>query len=304
MFQVAAHPTSFDSHKHGHGHRSSHSSSQHYHQQPAVSSSVQLPRTLARPPFADISREALTAASPELANVPSEYIRRRLRDTAPQMMAGIASLAPSHLPSTLPRSHLPSSLSIPIRSQSSHSTQPSYPTHILAIAPSKPSSSHSADALTIVPTHALVLASQCALLPRFPASSSANPGSPQIQLPVIPVSLPSPAAFQLLHPFLYTHNLGALLASLLPMPQGFVQAPGFGGDHVKHVLGSGQKLHELSVYLCQVSHSLSALTSHAAHIKELWQDCVALGIYDVELWDAMDLAWEVVLGAMNLAARQ
>jgi hypothetical protein len=29
---------------------------------------------------------------------------------------------------------------------------------------------------------------------------------------------------------------------------------------------------------------------------------VALGLYDPELWDAVDLAWEVVLGALNLAA--
>jgi hypothetical protein len=29
---------------------------------------------------------------------------------------------------------------------------------------------------------------------------------------------------------------------------------------------------------------------------------VALGLYDSELWDTVDLAWEVVLGALNLAA--
>ncbi|KAJ8454727.1 hypothetical protein ONZ45_g19188 [Pleurotus djamor] len=301
MFQVAAHPTPFDAH-HGHGHRRQQSSSHHYHQQqPVASSSVQLPRNLARPPFAEVSRDAIVAASPELANVPSEYIRRRLRDTAPQMMAGISSLAP--LPSTISRSHLQPSLSVPVRAAPGSY---SFPTHVLAIAPSKPSASQSPDTLTMVPTHALVLASQCALLPRLPASSSASApqNSTQLHLPVIPVSLPSPAAFHVLHPFLYTHNLGTLLASLLPLPKSFTQAPGFGGDLIKHTLGSGQKLHELSVYLCQASHSLSALTTHAAHVKELWQDCVALGIYDVELWDAMDLAWEVVLGAMNLAARQ
>jgi hypothetical protein len=29
---------------------------------------------------------------------------------------------------------------------------------------------------------------------------------------------------------------------------------------------------------------------------------VALGLCDPELWDTVDLAWEVVLGALNLAA--
>jgi hypothetical protein len=38
------------------------------------------------------------------------------------------------------------------------------------------------------------------------------------------------------------------------------------------------------------------------HVKEVWQDMVALGLYDPQLWDAIDLAWEVILGALNLAA--
>jgi len=29
---------------------------------------------------------------------------------------------------------------------------------------------------------------------------------------------------------------------------------------------------------------------------------VALGLHDPELWDTVDLAWEIVLGALNLAA--
>jgi hypothetical protein len=28
----------------------------------------------------------------------------------------------------------------------------------------------------------------------------------------------------------------------------------------------------------------------------------ALGLYDLELWDTIDLAWEIVLEALNLAA--
>ncbi|KAJ7130465.1 hypothetical protein C8R44DRAFT_775589, partial [Mycena epipterygia] len=36
----------------------------------------------------------------------------------------------------------------------------------------------------------------------------------------------------------------------------------------------------------------------------LWPEMVTLGLYDAPLWDALDLAWEVVLGALNLAAAQ
>ena len=66
MLQVASHPTSFT-------HAPRHPRSI------PTSSTVQLPRTLARPPFAEVSREAIIAVAPELANVPPEYIRRGLR---------------------------------------------------------------------------------------------------------------------------------------------------------------------------------------------------------------------------------
>ncbi|EEB98437.1 hypothetical protein MPER_02052 [Moniliophthora perniciosa FA553] len=36
--------------------------------------------------------------------------------------------------------------------------------------------------------------------------------------------------------------------------------------------------------------------------RDVWQDMVALGLHDPELWDTIDLAWEVILGALNLAA--
>ena len=81
MFQVAAHPHSsaFAMHHHGHGH----------HTSPA---GIQLPRTLSRPAFTDVSRDAIMAVAPELASVPPEYIRRGLRPKAHQCVH-----APFHL---------------------------------------------------------------------------------------------------------------------------------------------------------------------------------------------------------------
>lgn len=74
MFQVASHPTSFN--RYGHGH--------HLNPIPhrSVSPSVQLPRRLDRPRFSDVSRDAIIAAAPELAEIPAEYIRRGLLSDA------------------------------------------------------------------------------------------------------------------------------------------------------------------------------------------------------------------------------
>ncbi|KAG6909322.1 hypothetical protein DXG01_001121 [Tephrocybe rancida] len=287
MFQVSAgHPTSFDKHSYSH--------SQRRPIVPQTGPAVQLPRTLARPHYAEVSRDAIAAVAPELAEVPAEYIRRGLRPRANEMLAGIAALAPSHMPSSMPRSRLPPCLSIPIRTTSS--SQPTYPTHILAITSSK----NPSDMATMFPVHSLVLASHCAQLPRLPHSSH-QPHSPTLQLPVLPLSIPSPAAFSVLHSYMYNHRLESVLKALFPMPSGFLQS--LSPEAVQGALASGPTLHQLSSYLCSsASGSPQALTSHAAHVKELWQTVVALGIHDPELWDTIDLAWEVILGAFNLAA--
>jgi hypothetical protein len=118
---------------------------------------------------------------------------------------------------------------------------------------------------------------------------------------VLPLNLPSPAAFKIIHTYLYNHSLEVFMKSLFPLPTAFVQS--LSHHTVQSTLASGSSLHQLSSYLCSATGgSLQALTTHAAHVKELWQDFVALGLHDPELWDAIDLSWEVVLGALNLAA--
>ena len=206
------------------------------------------------------------------------------------MLAGIAALS---MPTSISKSQLPPFLSIPIRPTSS---QPTYPTHVLAVTSSKSSANEHA---LMFPIHNIVLASQCSSLPRLPGSSP--PSSSTLRAPVLPLALPSPAAFHVIHAYLYNHHLGGVLQALFPLPSGFVQS--LSHNTVLSTLASGTTLHQLSSYLCSsAGSSLQILTTHAAHVKELWQDLVALGLCDSELWDTVDLAWEVVLGALNLAA--
>ncbi|KAJ6588161.1 hypothetical protein B0H19DRAFT_1098183 [Mycena capillaripes] len=314
MFQVASHPAAFPHHQQHHQRRD--------HRRPSYDTAahapppaMKLPRELARPPFTDISRDALAAAAPELANVPADFIRHGLRAKAAQMQAGIAALAPSHLPPSLPRSHLPSALTVPLRAQPHGApAAPSYPTHALAIAPPAPKGNPAAlqdPPQAIFPVHAVVLAAHCAKLPRLPPSMPRSSQSASVSLPVLPLALPSAQAFAILHAFMYTHRLDAALASLLPLPPAFLDSlssPSSGGHSPSTILSAALATpsvrHTLAAHLCAVSGgNLSALMGHAGHVKELWQDMVALGMYDPALWDVVDLAWEVVLGALNLAAQ-
>lgn len=82
MFHIATHPTSFAMHGHGH----------HQVSMPMSSPNTQLPRTLSRPSFNEVSREAIMAVAPELTNVPAEYIRRGLRSKTHQYVSRSISL--------------------------------------------------------------------------------------------------------------------------------------------------------------------------------------------------------------------
>lgn len=211
-------------------------------------------------------------------------------------MAGISALAAANVPTSILKSHLPSSIPVPVYPTSSSKAAPSYPSHILAL---QQANSHVADAPCLTfPVHGVVVAAHCAKFPPLP-SAHQRPGSSTIKIPVLSLTVPYPAAFGLLHGFMYAHRIDQLLGTLIPMPKQFLQ--GLTHDIVRNYLASGSKVHQLSSYLvASASNNVQTLMSHANHIRELWFNMVALGMQDPDLWDSLDLAYEVVLGALNL----
>ncbi|KAJ7673471.1 hypothetical protein B0H17DRAFT_1335071 [Mycena rosella] len=207
------------------------------------SSKFQLPRTLERPSFAEVPRAALLAAAPELAGASVDYIRKHLLATAPQMLAGTSALSPSHLPSALPKCGLPPYITVPVFPRQDCV----YPTHVLALSNASPSGS--ADTHLLFPIHALVLAAHCSKLPHLPPP--APRASVSVHLPVLPLALPSAPAFSILHAFMYTHRLDAVLTALFPIPPRFLHA--LTHKTVRAALQSGADLHHLSAHLCAAS---------------------------------------------------
>ncbi|KAF5337606.1 hypothetical protein D9758_014915 [Tetrapyrgos nigripes] len=296
MFQVPSHPhsPSFQTAPH-HAHRKSIVASA---TSPAPKS-VQLPRRLSRPEYTEVSRSAIIAAAPELANIPPEYIRQSLRPKEAEMQAGLNALSSSRMPSTLPKTHLPSHLSVPLYHKSS-SIPPVHPTHALAVCPSR-SSGHDSQAL-IIPVHHLILAAHCARLPTLPPSPFQTRGRDYLDLPVVPISLPSPHAFTLIHKYLYTHSLDDVLKSLIPLPSSFLPSsstPSLNRETLCTLMTSESTLSSLSHHLAEHAlHNLSTLMTHVTHVKDFWQTLVVLGVYDWALWDVVDLAWDVCLGGL------
>ncbi len=301
---------------------------------------LNIPRRLARPSFNEPSRDAIARLDPGLAGVPLEYIRRLVDSNCQQYVSDCArsvctpltpqcrmlsALSLLTIPSALPYAHLPQSIDAPVRPTSQAPDMSSFPTHVFAILSSRMSAKtptvasfadrHSLPPSTTVPLYpasALVMAVHCSLLPPLPQAPRSAGRRAALTLPIVPLTVPSPETYALLHAYLHTMRPDTLLASLLPsLVQSFPQlssAGSSGGPNKLHYVGqfSSEHLMRLAHALAGAAfqrggaqNALSGLMSHVKVINGLWQNVCALGVFDAELWGVMDLAWEVVLMAMN-----
>jgi len=251
-------------------------------EQPHVPAPLQLPRTLVRPKVGEVDRKPIESAYPDLAHIPTEYIRKGLTVTGTEMLAAVANVHAQPPTSTLPRE-----LEIVVNDMvAAHC-----PTHMLAIYSNN--SAAQKRKVTLFPTHEIVLAAHCNNLPSFPASHPDATNS-TVRVPVVPLCLPSPETFSILQSYLYTKRTDALLATLLPTPPSTlsdpnVPLPDMINRLVHHLAASGNTL---------------ALARHALIINGVWRNACALGVYDDKLWSSVEVAWEAVVGAMSLGKRQ
>lgn len=182
---------------------------------------------------------------------------------------------------------LPKELSILINDLSAD-----LPTHMLAVYSRQ--SSHSPNLtrrVTLYPTHNLVMAAHCANLPMLPKSTTSEPDDAgNMLLPVVPLCIPAPETFSQLSGYLYTKNAYHLLSTLLPTGIGSTPYSLLGRDETE--------VQQFSAKL-RATYTPHALLTHAMSINGLWRNTVALGIFDDQLWDMLDLSWEVVIGALE-----
>ncbi|KAH7928830.1 hypothetical protein BV22DRAFT_1058048 [Leucogyrophana mollusca] len=254
--------------------------------------SVLLPRYLSRPEFREVSRETLRAVDPELtdSNTHPDYIREGLEHFGPAMLRVLSSVQAQPVTNVLPKE-----LSIIINDLSSD-----LPTHMLAVYARQSTSSAAVKRrVTLFPTHNVVLAANCASLPTLPASIPVSASDMQnspasINVPIVPLCIPSPETFPQLSTFLYTKRADHLLASLLPsssLPLSLLSAS---------PLPSTGSVKQYATSLA-TAHTPQTLLAHAMSVNGLWRNVCALGVFDERLWDVMDIAWEVLLGALGVA---
>lgn len=166
------------------------------------------------------------------------------------------------------------------------------PSHMIAVyGPPSRSAPSQRRRVTLFPVHSIVFALHCAKLPPFPPISvptTPAPGSREMVVPVWPLCLPSPQTFPQLSSYLYNKRNDLLLSSLLPCPP-----PATLEQESSLLLPFASKL--AGTYTAQ------ALLQQTMTVHGFWQNVCALGIFDDELWDIIDLVWQILLTAVAIA---
>lgn len=201
------------------------------------------------------------------------------------LLQGIASVVTEA--SSVPSSGLPSRIDVAYRDAGGIP-----PTHILAAINPKQGKGF------LFPIHELVIVSQCANLPPLPPSDAkpttrAN-HSVTLTLPVIPVTLPHPESFGLLHDYLYTKRHDRLVASLLPLPYSALPPIDMSVPVTKR---------NLSAALAK-TFTLHALVERARAIHGFWSNLCTLGVADEPLWKSLEIAWGILIEGMGMASAQ
>ncbi|KAJ7594266.1 clampless1 Clp1 protein [Mycena floridula] len=254
-----------------------------------TSTNVVLPKELGRPEYREVSKEALAAVAPDLASEdgpPLEAVRDMLAAWGPEMLRVLAGTTAA--PAT---DSLPDELAIMVSDMTSWEP----PTHLMAIygpkkVPGQPTS------VKLYPVHSIVLAANCARLPplsapvdkpsSFPQSSLRSSCPQQLMARVQPLCLPSPQTYPQLSAYLYTKRISIICSEpFLP--------------RCSQKFEPSQPSLSFAAELAQ-KYTGQSLLQHVSAIHGLWQNVCALGIFDDELWEAMDAIWSVLLTALAI----
>ncbi|KAF9444286.1 hypothetical protein P691DRAFT_786894 [Macrolepiota fuliginosa MF-IS2] len=248
---------------------------------------ITFPLFLGRPEYVEVPRKSIEAVDPELAKTDVNYIQDTLMaSTMGPSMYQVLRRYTAKDKDLLSRGTLPREISIIVEDMASV-----LPTHMMAIhgpAPKNPSDNKTK--ITLFPVHSLILATHCAKLPPFPptneTSSKVDPSTREIELPVRPLFLHSPKTFPLLLEYLYLKRTEVLLRHMIPimLPVSLINQP---------------DQHESFARVLGTKFTVQGLIQHMTIVHGMWQNACALGVFDDELWGAMDFAWKLLL--MSLA---
>ncbi|GBE89777.1 hypothetical protein SCP_1701020 [Sparassis crispa] len=255
----------------------------------------------------DVKHEDVMAYAPDLARTPVELIRKGLPGMhrhVPPILLGVRCDPPKTVLRKV------KGMSVP------DSRLAECPTHIFAVYGPSWGSTSPADRylqklrarrlVTYYPIHALMFLAHCGNLPPIedyrlrlailhvtPPTATVEAAS-IIRVPLVPIYVPAPVAFQLLEHYIYFSNVPHLEAELLPseLPPP-PRAPGI-ISHDDRVAAYAYAL------ATQQDMTINRLSRHAKLVYRLYQNVVWLAVKDSGLWAAINFTWESLTSAMRM----
>ncbi|KAJ2919227.1 hypothetical protein MD484_g1257, partial [Candolleomyces efflorescens] len=246
---------------------------------------IKIPIALHRPEYTEVSKAALAAVDPSWEHIAPEYIREKLETLSLSMVDNFYSA-----PMNLPKDALPESVEVLLKNP-----QGIPPSHLLAVCSATVPPGATSRKMTIYPIHNALLAAHCSRLPPYvhgKAKPTRSADGLSINLPVRPLALPAPEAFVPLMTYLYTKNTLHLLEHIFRERL-----------HQFSELNQKEMINHLGTRFGR-ENTYQGLMQRVISISGLWHNACALGIFDDGLWDTLDLAWDILMEAFNVAAGQ
>ncbi|GAA5887597.1 hypothetical protein JCM5296_004429 [Sporobolomyces johnsonii] len=229
-----------------------------------------LPRDLPSPPEMDSVDEKDLELDEEMEGVPVAFARDAFRQLASELLESSARTVVCVVPS---QPVLPASMRcIP-------PPNPALPTHILAITFFDTGNQH------FVPIHGVVWALQCP--PLSLASKPPSQPTSHFELPVLPITLPSEAAWPPVNAFIY-HNSPAQLTSDLLVARPF--PPSVPPPHPLDPQDGS-----LDPSSSPEKQTLHDLLYRMELVRGLWSNAVSLEMSESGIWDGLARAWAVLI---------
>ncbi|EJD51952.1 hypothetical protein AURDEDRAFT_158796 [Auricularia subglabra TFB-10046 SS5] len=232
-----------------------------------------IPATLTRPIPGEIDPDALVAIDRDLAHVPLEYVRAKIREVGASMLCSIANTQ------NVLCNNVPKEIKVMLNTEPSR-----LPTHIFAVWDK---TNVGPRRMQMYPVHDIVFASHCTKFADLPPSkrteSVTEDGSVKLTLPVVSVGIPHRETFSTLQHFLYTGNQKRLLATLIPQPM----APGITPAETPRHFGE--------------TYTPSVLFGYITRTHGVYRNACALGVVDEDLYKVLQLAWSILMESFKHA---
>ncbi|KAN0065395.1 hypothetical protein ACQY0O_001231 [Thecaphora frezii] len=188
------------------------------------------------------------------------------------------------------------------------------PTHLLAVY-------DDIETASLVAAHAMVLALQCTSIPYLPPTEHDQPLS-QTTLPIVPLCLPHPRDFEIVHKWLYHGDSTSLFQDLVPMA--FVARflstlpsavrslrlratpnPNPNPTSPSATVAEDIQMGATDRIAWALSHlATNTLLDSLRRIQAAWKNGVAVGILSSRYWNQLDKAWQTVVAALVLAKKR